>query len=134
MMNILNRLTLVIAALTVFTIVTPAHAATAAGAGIELNGKYVGGYTITWDGESREDLVRQLSKQYITFERGFAIPVDTKDPTLATLKGKIRLLSRIRGDRQAMATTTVLKLVKRDGKWYAEPESLKRALEKAGEG
>ncbi len=115
-------------ALALFTTIPSAHAATAAGAGIELNGEYVGGYTITWDGESRDDLVRQLSKHYITFERDFEIPVDAKDPTLATLKGKVRLLSKIRGDRQVMATTTVLQLVKRGEKWYAEPESLKLAL------
>ena len=134
MMSILNKLAMAIAALALLTTIPAAHAATAAGAGIELNGKYVGGYTITWDGESREDLVRQLSKQYITFERDYKIPIDAKDPGSATLKGKIRLLSKIRGDRHAMATTTVLQLVKRDGKWYAEPESLKRALKKVKEG
>ena len=105
-----------ILALILLTTIPSACAAAAAGAGIEVNGKHVGGYTITWSGESREELVRQLSRQPITFERDYKIPVDAKDPKLATLKGKIRLLSKIRGDRKLMAETKVLQLIKRDGK------------------
>ena len=130
MMHILNRLALTFAAFILIATTPSSFAAIAAGAGIEINGKYVGGYTITWNGESREVLVRQLLKRPITFERNFKIPVDKESPTSVTLKGKIRILSKIRGDKEIMATTTVLKLVKREGKWYAEPKSFQQALKK----
>ena len=122
------------AALGLLATLSSADAATAAGAGIELNGKSIGGYVLTWDGESREDLVRLLAKRPLTFEREFQVPVDAKDPSLATLQGKIRLLSKIRGDRQVLATTAELQLVKRKGKWSVEEMSLERALDKAREG
>ena len=86
---------------------------------------------ITWDGESRDDLVKQLAAKYLMFERDYKVPVDSENAESATLKGKIRLLSRIRGDRQAMAEAKVLKLVKRDRKWFVEKEALKKALAKA---
>lgn len=133
MMNVLSQLTAAIAPLMLFLTAAPVLGATAAGADIELNGKYIAGYTITLDGESREDLVRQLCRHHLTFERDFEVPVEAKDPSSATLTGKIRILSKIRGDREVMAITKVLKLVKREGNWYVEPKSLKRALETDGD-
>lgn len=106
----------------------PLHAASIAGAGIELDGKYVGGFALTWDGESRKELVGMLPEKYLTLQRDIKIEIDDDDPNSATLKGKIRLLSNIRGDRQEMARTKVLKLVRKKGKWYVDSRSLKRAL------
>jgi hypothetical protein len=126
-MNTLNKLALFLAALALLVINPTASAATAAGAGIELDGKSVGGYAVTWNGESRGELVAGMTKHYITFERDFKIPVDAKNPAAATLKGKIRVYSKIRGERQFTATTSELRLVKKDGKWFVEPESLERA-------
>lgn len=133
LMNMRNNLSRAIAALTLLIGIPAIQAATAAGAGIEVDGAYIGGYTITHGGESREDLVAQLSQRPITFERDFRIPVDVKDPASATLKGKIRLLSKIRGERQVMATTQELELVQMEGNWRVREESLARAL-KAGPG
>lgn len=127
-MHTLNKLAFFLAALALLVINPLARAATAAGAGIELDGKTVAGYTITHDSESREELVKNLSNHYLTFERDFKIPVAAKNPASATLKGKVRLYSKIRGERQFMAATTELHLVKRDGKWFVEPESLARAV------
>jgi hypothetical protein len=132
-MNTLNKLAIFLATLALLIIHPVARAATAAGAGIELDGKAVGGYTVTWDGESREELVASMSKRHMTFERDFKIPTDPKNPATATLKGKIRLYSKIRGERQFTATTSELRLVKKDGKWFVEPESLERTR-KAGPG
>jgi hypothetical protein len=130
-MNTLKQLAKVIAALAFLLVSPTAGAATAAGAGIELDGKYVGGYTITQNGESRQDLYGLLASRHLTFERDFKIPVDHKTPTVAILKGNIRILTKIRGDRQVTATTTELRLEQREGKWYVEEESLPRALKAA---
>ena len=105
-----------------------AAAATAAGVGIELDGKHVCGYVITRDKETRGELVRDLPKHRLTFERDFRIPVDPKNPEMATLEGKIKIISKIAGERKTEATARVLKLVKRDGKWFVEEELFKRIL------
>ena len=52
-----------VATLTTIGLIAPANAATAAGAGIEVNGRYIGGFTITRDGETREELVKQLTSE-----------------------------------------------------------------------
>ena len=122
---------IITAAVGFFAFISSTNAATVAGAGIEVDGKYVGGYAITRDKESREELIEQFSRHPITFERDYTIPVDAKDPDSAVIRGKIRLLTNIRGDREVMATATSLKLVKRDWKWFVESESLKEALEEA---
>ena len=125
LMNKLIQLTIAFALLFTFS---SAHAATAAGAGIKVDGKYIGGYVITQDGETRADLVRQLSRMAITFQREFELQADADNPNSAMLKGKIELVTKIRGDRETMAEITKLKLVKRDGKWYVESKSLKQSL------
>ena len=129
--NLIQSASLLIAAIAFLSLVQPAYAATAAGAGIELDGKYIGGFTTTWSKETRENIIGQLSRRQITFERDYKIPVDAKDPNVASLTGRIRLFSKIRGDRQVMATVKSLQLVKRGGKWFVEAASLKRALKKA---
>jgi hypothetical protein len=129
--NFTRTVLLLVAAVAFLSLIQPAHAATAAGAGIEVEGKHIGGFTITWSKETRENLVEQLSQRPITFERDYKIQVDAKDPKKASLQGRIRLLSSIRGDSQVMATLTRLELVNRDGKWFVESESLKRALKRA---
>ena len=127
-MNLGNFLSVMVIMLTLFGFQYSGKAATAAGAGIELDGKYIGGYTITWDKESRAKLASDLSQIYITFERDFKIPVDQKNKNIAVLKGKIRILSKVRGDRIVEGTAESLKLVKKKNRWYADPESLKKAL------
>jgi hypothetical protein len=127
-MKSLNKLAILVATLMAFAINPSARAATAAGAGIELDGKPVAGYTITLKDESRQDLYELLVSRHLTFERDFKIPVDEKIPTIATLKGSIRIYTKIRGDRQVMATTTELRLEQREGRWYVKEESLRRAL------
>lgn len=120
-----------IAALAALT--AAARGATAAGAGIEVDGRYVGGYTITRKAETRDELVRGLAQHRLTFERDYRVPVEADDPDRATLRGKIRLLSKIRGDRVVMGTTESLLLVQRKGAWFVEPTSLQRALRPAKE-
>lgn len=111
-----------------FAPIDGAKAATAAGAGIELNGKYIGGYVITRAKETRADLVGQLVVRHLTFERDFKLPVDPKKPNTVTLAGEIKIYSKIRGDREVEARASELKLVKRKGEWYVERNSLRRAL------
>lgn len=108
--------------------ITGLKAATAAGAGIELDGKYIGGYVITRAKETRKDLVGQLVVRHLTFERDFKLEVDPKKPNMVTLAGEIKIYSKIRGDREVEARVRELKLVKRKGQWYVERNSLRRAL------
>ena len=130
-MTILRKLTIGLAALVLVAAGPTAEAATAAGAAIKVNGKDIGGFTITRKGESRADLVRQLSKRAITFERDFKVPVDAKNPDKAILKGEIKFTARIRGDREVMAEAKELLLVRKKGRWYVDEESFKQALKPA---
>lgn len=128
----LQRMALIVAGLALMSFLPSAQAASAAGAGIELDGKYVGGYTTTWKKESRAELLRKLPRHYLFLERTFKVPVDPKNPDRATLNGKIRLMTKIRGDREVMAETKVLHLVRMKGRWYVDEKSLDRALKPAG--
>lgn len=114
--------------LAMFTAANPAPAATAAGAGIKVSGEQVAGYAVTWNGESREKLVRQLTTYHLTLERDFQIPFDPNNPRQADLEGDIELITKIAGDRQLMATANKLRLVERDGHWFVEATSLEQAL------
>lgn len=122
------RLTLATITMLLLNMFSQVNAASAAGAGILLDGKYIGGYTITLKDETREELVQQLPKHYITFERDYKIPVNEKDPNVATLRGEITILSKIRGDREVRAKTSELKLIKRQGQWFVDSKSLNKAL------
>jgi hypothetical protein len=123
----MNRLFKALAALT-FLLTPAAHAAAAAGAIIEINGKAIAGYTITHNNESRQALYDGLPSHDLTFERDFKVPVDAKDKTQATLRGIIRIHTKIAGEQQLMASASSLQLVKVDGKWKVTQESLGRAL------
>jgi hypothetical protein len=127
-MNAKNKITLAIAAIALLWTTIPIHAASAAGAAIERNGKEVGGYAVTLDGQSRADLAWALTKQPITFGRDFVIPVDAKDPASATLQGKIEIVTKVAGERKVMATATSLKLVQREGHWHVQADSLEKVL------
>ena len=61
MMIKMKALALIITAFAVFFTFPTAQAATAAGAAIEVDGKYIGGYVITRDDETRIELVWQLT-------------------------------------------------------------------------
>ncbi len=119
--------------LTIIALAPSANAATFAGAGIEVNGKHIGGFGITWDGETRENLVRQLSTRSITFERDYRIPITEGTPNVAELNGSICLVSEIRGTKQVEAEPRALKLVNYGGKWFVQSASLEQALKEAAE-
>lgn len=106
----------------------PARAATFAGAGVEVDGVYAGGFGVTWDGEAREELVRILSKRPMTFERTFILPLENKNANTFTLEGKVSVVSRIGGDKVERARVKSLKFIKRKGEWYVDSKSLEKAL------
>jgi hypothetical protein len=128
-MKLLKQLVIPLAALALLAIGPAARAAAIAGAEIELDGKVIAGYSITHDNESREQLYDMLATHSLTFERDFKVPVDGKEPAEATLKGSIRIYTRVAKHRDIKATTTELKLVQVEGRnWRVDQESLARAL------
>lgn len=128
-MKLPSRFAILLAVLALSVISPAARAAAIAGAEIELDGKVIAGYGITHDDESWEQLYDLLASRTLTFERDFKIPVDEKNPAEATIKGSIRIYSRIAKHRDLKTTTTELKLIKDEaGNWRVEKESLARAL------
>ena len=107
------------------------RAASVCGAGIEVDGKYIGGYAETWVGQSDRDLITQLANNHLTFERDYKLVVDKKDPKKATLSGKIRVASSVRNKDKLVAELKTLTLVKRNGKWYVADADVKKAAKVA---
>jgi beta-lactamase regulating signal transducer with metallopeptidase domain len=115
------------------TTVAPAPGATVAGAGIEVDGKHVGGYTMIMQDEPRIALVLGLTGRPIDFHKDFASLINSQSAASGTIKGKINLVSTIGDERQVMGTTTELRLIKQNENWYVDAASLMLALEKKQE-
>ena len=107
------------------------QAAAVAGAGIEVDWKYVAGYAITHTGQSNEALFRGLAHEGLTFERDYAFPKELENPNQLVLEGRIRLAASIRNRDKLAVELQSLTLVKRDGAWHVDADELEQALKKA---
>lgn len=114
-----------------FAMPNDALAASACGVSIKVDGKHICGYTITWTKQSDRKLIEQLASNSLTFESGYKLAVDKKDPNKATLSGKITVASKLRGKTGLVAEVKTLNLVKRKGEWYVADADIKSAAKSA---
>lgn len=108
-------------------------AAEAVGMSILRDGKFVAGFTITYEGQAEAELWMMLKEIPLTFERGFEIPVDPEDSDKAILKGNIEIHAKRRGTPGSKTTVETVRFLRQGpDRWVMDRQDVERTLKAAG--